>query len=281
MLCGLQHVFYVWRWDMSWDVKDKQSWPLGRSRVRCCDIRSVSCFVWLSIFSTCSPHLRESHLRWCFCFLKSWLFGSIVRSHSAATKWKGRQYFHSTYHGFPIWTRVNDWKSRFLFQKLPFPTMWEEETNPVKSVPTHFLIQISWRETGVIKVYMILKIFRIPFFTSEKNHLEKRHDKNILQYTSKTKLPLEVWRASDFYPTLFLDGLEAAAFGGALALERSANSMAKEIRLQLGIWSGNFYLGGMIWKHSLWSWGWIFVGFTVFSMSEMCWGGWSDFSHQL
>ena len=58
-------------------------------------------------------------------------------------------------------------------------------------------------------------------------------------YTSKTKLPLEVWRASDFYPTLFLDGLEAAVFWGALALERSANStaMAKEIRLQLGmIW---------------------------------------------
>lgn len=74
----------------------------------------------------------------------------------------------------------------------------------------------------MIKVYslcfMILKT-KTPFNTHQK----------------QTKLPMEVWRASDFYPTLFLDGLEAAAFGGALALERSASSMAKEIRLQLGI----------------------------------------------
>lgn len=95
---------------------------------------------------------------------------------------------------------------------------------------------------------------------------QKDMTKTTLQYTSKTKLPMEVWRASDFYPTLFLDGLEAAAFGGALALERSANSMAKEIRLQLGICSGNLYLRGMIWKYSLWSWG----GFLLVSPFSVC-----------
>ena len=157
-----------------------------------------------------------------------------------------------------------------FFKNWPFPTMWEEEKIPFGCVPTHEISsKFSWRETSVIKVYslcfMILKT-KTPFNTHQK----------------QTKLPMEVWRASDFYPTLFLDGLEAAAFGGALALERSASSMAKEIRLQLGIWSGNFYFGRGWFGCILYGFGgWIFVGFTVFSMSEMCSGGWSDFSHSI
>lgn len=53
----------------------------------------------------------------------------------------------------------------------------------------------------------------------------------------RVKHLLKVWRASDFYPTLYLDGLEAAAFGGALALEAKEQAMSKEIRLKLNVYS--------------------------------------------
>eukprot|EP00435_Cladocopium_sp_Y103_P015615 s2192_g3.t2 len=53
---------------------------------------------------------------------------------------------------------------------------------------------------------------------------------------------LKVWRASDFYPTLYLDGLEAAAFAGALALEAKEQAMSKEIRLKLGAWAAGWKL---------------------------------------
>lgn len=88
----------------------------------------------------------------------------------------------------------------------------------------------------MIKVYMILKIFRIFFlYIRKKPPGKKDMTKTPFNTHQKQNYHWQVWRASDFYPTLFLDGLEAAAFGGALALERSASSMAKEIRLQLGI----------------------------------------------
>lgn len=151
----------------------------------------------------------------------SWLFGSIVRSHSAATKWKGRQYFHSTYRGFPIWTRVNDWKSRFLFQKLAFSYHVGGKTIPLKCSYTLNLIQISWRETSVIKVYMILKNFRIFFlYIRKKTTWKKRHDKNTLQYTSKTKLPLAGMACFGLLSHFVLGWSRSSCFWGCLSFRK-------------------------------------------------------------
>lgn len=72
-----------------------------------------------------------------------------------------------------------------------------------------------------------IKIHQNP----SKNHAKpmKSHQKS-MNNTMKT---MEAWRAADFFQTLYLDGLEATGFAGAMVIEAQAIPLAKEIRMTL------------------------------------------------
>lgn len=50
---------------------------------------------------------------------------------------------------------------------------------------------------------------------------------------ARVKKLLQAWRDAEFYPTIYLDGLEAAAFAGALGTDLAMEPQSKELRMKL------------------------------------------------
>lgn len=161
-------------------------------------------------------------------------------------------------------------------QNWPFPTMWEEETIPLKCSYTRNLIQISWRETSAINVYnlchlcfMILKIFRIFFSLHQKKATGKRTWQKHPSIHIKNTTTIGGMACFGLLSHFVLGWSRSSCFWGCLSFRKISklHGQGDPIATWDLIWQFLFR-GGMIWMYSLWSWGWICVGVTVFSMSE-------------
>ena len=153
---------------------------------------------------------------------------------------------------------------------------------------TRNLIQISWRETSVIKVYhvcfMILKDFpHLFFFTSEKNHENNMTKTPFNTHQKQTKLPMAGMACFGFLSHFVLGWSRSSCFCGCLGLRKISklHGQGDPIATWDLIWQFLFGGGMIFFGFVVVLGGGFLVGFTVFSVSEMCSGGWTDFSHQV